>query len=114
MQTTSRPALLDWKIGLVQHALTRSGFETLPRFDAMQVDAESRRRIDLAFQRQPGKIILGLHRRHGDVVDMTECHVIEPSLLALLDRYARFSDLWALLREGAISRSICTVRARIF
>ena len=85
MQTTARPALLDWKIGLVRHALLRAGFETLPYFESMQVPAESRRRIDLAFQRQPGEIALGLHRRHGDVVDMTECHVIEPALLALLD-----------------------------
>ncbi|GAB6854668.1 class I SAM-dependent RNA methyltransferase [Asaia astilbis] len=85
MQTTARPALLDWKTGLVRHALSRAGFETVPSIDAMQVSTESRRRIDLAFQRQPGKIILGLHRRHGDVVDMTECHVIDPTLFALLE-----------------------------
>lgn len=84
MQTTALPALLQWKTGLVAHALQRAGFDNLPRIEAMQVPVESRRRIDLAFQRLPGRIILGLHRRHGDVVDMTECHVIDPALFALL------------------------------
>ena len=85
MQTTSLPALLEWKTGLVQHALDRAGFRNLPRIEATQVPPLSRRRIDLAFQRLPGRVVLGLHRRHGDVVDMTECHVIDPALFALLD-----------------------------
>lgn len=85
MQTTALPALLAWKTGLVTQALKRAGFTTLPRIEAMQVAPESRRRIDLAFQRLPGHVILGLHRRHGDVVDMTECHVIDPALFDLLD-----------------------------
>lgn len=85
MQTTSLSALLEWKTGLVQHALDRAGFRNLPRIEAKQVPPLSRRRIDLAFQRLPGRVVLGLHRRHGDVVDMTECHVIDPALFALLD-----------------------------
>ncbi|WP_336762992.1 class I SAM-dependent RNA methyltransferase [Asaia sp. VD9] len=85
MQTTALPALLDWKTALVRHALERAGFRTLPRVTSVQVPPETRRRIDLAFQRQPGRLVLGLHRRHGDVVDMTECHVVHPALLALLD-----------------------------
>lgn len=84
MQSSARPALLDWKRGRIVSALEKAGFAALPSADTFQVAPETRRRIDLAFRRLPGRIELGLHRRHGDVVDMTECHVIEPALFGLL------------------------------
>ncbi|WP_408887074.1 class I SAM-dependent RNA methyltransferase [Kozakia baliensis] len=83
-QALPLPALLEWKVSRVEHALTQAGFNNLPAPSAFQVSPLSRRRIDLAARRVPGGVILGLHRRHGDPVDMTECHVIEPALFALL------------------------------
>nr|WP_082784478.1 class I SAM-dependent RNA methyltransferase [Gluconobacter thailandicus] len=84
IQEMSLPALLEWKTARVSAALDAAGFENIALPKQYQTAPYTRRRMDLAVQRIPGGIILGLHRRNGDPVDMTECHLLHPELFALL------------------------------
>lgn len=73
-----------WKHGLVADTLAQLGFEgTLPSL--RRTPPRSRRRVDLAIARRNGAIQLGLHARRSDtIVDMLDCPVIHPRLLALV------------------------------
>ncbi|GBQ63074.1 class I SAM-dependent RNA methyltransferase [Komagataeibacter swingsii] len=84
IQDMALPALLDWKTGRVVEALRHVGFDAIPTPQAHQVGPHGRCRVDLAFRRVGKEIVLGLHRRRGDVVDMSECMLLDPTLFALL------------------------------
>nr|WP_308720531.1 class I SAM-dependent RNA methyltransferase [Komagataeibacter xylinus] len=84
VQQMALPALLAWKAERVVEALHRAGFDTIPTPATVQVAPQGRRRVDLAFRREGRHIVLGLHRRRGDVVDMTACTLLDPTLFALL------------------------------
>lgn len=84
LQHLSLPALLEWKSQRVLQALTAAGFTDLPPARMFQTAPETRRRMDFAVQRVPGGVIIGLHRRNGDPVDMTECRVLHPAIFGLL------------------------------
>ncbi|GAN98050.1 ribosomal RNA 23S/tRNA (uracil-5-)methyltransferase [Komagataeibacter europaeus NBRC 3261] len=84
IQDMALPALLDWKTGRVVESLQHVGFDAIPAPQAHQVSPHGRRRVDLAFRRVGKQIMLGLHRRRGDVVDMRECTLLDPTLFALL------------------------------
>src|SRR4051794_25286385 len=74
-----------WKSGLLAHALRQAGFtppDPLPLVPGLPGE---RRRIDFAIRRAGGRIILGLHeQRSSDVVDLTDCLVLHPTLMALM------------------------------
>ncbi|WP_053323248.1 class I SAM-dependent RNA methyltransferase [Komagataeibacter europaeus] len=84
IQDMALRALLDWKTGRVVESLQHVGFDAIPAPQAHQVSPHGRRRVDLAFRRVGKQIMLGLHRRRGDVVDMRECTLLDPTLFALL------------------------------
>jgi 23S rRNA (uracil1939-C5)-methyltransferase len=74
-----------WKAGLLSFALRQAGFdvpEPLPFHAGLPGE---RRRIDFAVRRAGGRIILGLHGpRSAEVIDLTDCLVLHPILMALL------------------------------
>ena len=84
LQHMALPAILEWKAGRVVEALRHAGFDSIPTPLTRQVAPHGRRRVDLAFRRVGREIVLGLHRRRGEVVDMTDCTLLDPALLALL------------------------------
>ncbi len=86
LQHQAQAANLAWKSARVARALELAGFNDPMMSVPIQVDLGSRRRMDLGVIRVPeGRIELGLHRRrHRDIVDMTECHILDPALFALL------------------------------
>jgi 23S rRNA (uracil1939-C5)-methyltransferase len=75
----------DWKAGLLSFALRQAGFtvpDPLPFHPGLPGE---RRRIDFAVRRAGGRIILGLHGpRSTEVVDLTDCLVLHPVLMALM------------------------------
>ncbi|MCE2564231.1 class I SAM-dependent RNA methyltransferase [Komagataeibacter sp. FNDCF1] len=84
LQHMALPAIMEWKAGRVVEALGRAGFDPVPVPQTRQVSPHGRRRVDLAFRRVGRDIVLGLHRRRGDVVDMTACTLLDPGLFGLL------------------------------
>ncbi len=87
LQHQDRAVTLDWKRGLVEASLRSSGFTIPDRVAPTQSAPRTRRRVDLAIRRLPGGLTLGLHARGSDeVVDLTECHILDPGLFALLGR----------------------------
>ncbi|HET6306745.1 MAG TPA: TRAM domain-containing protein, partial [Rhodopila sp.] len=93
-----------WKAGLVSHALRQAGFtppDTLPFVPGLPGE---RRRIDFAVRRTAGGIVLGLHQqRSSDVVDVTDCLVLHPSLMALMGPLrGLLQGLHSVRREASI------------
>lgn len=87
-----------WKTGLLDAALRRAGFDD-PAIAPIQVTPpQSRRRMDFAARRTPQGVVVGLNRRNvpaapartkksqpGAIIcDLDECHVLHPTLFALV------------------------------
>lgn len=75
-----------WKRQRLAEALARAGFADAPVADTVTTPTDSRRRADLALRRAPdGGVAIGLHARaSAQVVDLRECRVLRPELVALL------------------------------
>ena len=86
-------------------ALRRAGFADPPIAPLITMPPASRRRVDLAALRLPdGGVMLGLHRARGhEVVDMTECALLEPRLFSLLAPLrVLLRSLQGLRRAGSV------------
>lgn len=75
------------KSALLANALAQAGYEAVNIAPLQRVGLHTRRRVDLAATRNGAEIFLGLHRaRSSDVVDMHDCALLSPGLLALLPK----------------------------
>lgn len=92
-----------WKADRLREALIRAGFADPPVAATVTVAPGARMRMDLALRRLGGQLRLGLHRaRAAEVIDLAECAVLHPDLVALLPGLrALAGGLAALRREGA-------------
>ncbi len=105
LQHQAQAANLAWKSARVARALEFAGFDDPVMSVPIQVGLRSRRRMDLGIIRVPdGRIEVGLHRRkHRDIVDMTECHILDPALFALLAPLRHsLRSLQCLTRAGSL------------
>lgn len=95
---------LAWKTGLLDTALRRAGYDTVPLRPVSGSGPGERRRMDLAVRRTPQGVVLGLHRLRGaEVVDLSTCHVLAPPLVALLAPLrAVLAGLSGLRRQGSV------------
>ncbi|NHN92212.1 class I SAM-dependent RNA methyltransferase [Acetobacter sicerae] len=84
LQHLSAEWILEWKTAEVITGLHRAGAVDLPPTASFQTPPATRRRADLAARRKHDGVILGLHRRGGDVVDLTECSLLHPEIVSLL------------------------------
>ncbi len=76
---------LDWKLARLIAGLRRAGFDDPVVAPVVRGEPGTRRRMDLAVRRVPGGVVVGLHRAHaGEIVDITECPVLDPMLAALI------------------------------
>jgi 23S rRNA (uracil1939-C5)-methyltransferase len=92
------------KSALLASALSRAGYPDAPIAPLVETPLHTRRRVDLAATRKAGIISLGLHKlRSAEVVDMRECVLLLPSILALLP------ELRILLRSLQAFRSTGSV-----
>lgn len=79
------PDYRTWKSGLLSHALRQAGYTPPDPLPFVAGLPGERRRIDFAVRRAAGRIVLGLHEpRSAEVIDITDCLVLHPALLALL------------------------------
>ncbi|WP_368415963.1 class I SAM-dependent RNA methyltransferase [Falsiroseomonas sp.] len=93
-----------WKRQRLAEALARAGFPDAEVAETVETPPASRRRADLALKRAPdGAVAIGFHARGAaDVLDLRECHVLEPALVALLPALrAVLKRLPALSRDGS-------------
>ena len=75
------------KAALLFNALAQAGYKAVNVAPLQRVGLHSRRRVDLAATRKGAEILLGLHQaRSSDVIDMQDCALLNPGLLALLPR----------------------------
>lgn len=93
-----------WKTGMLSYALKQAGFTPPDPLPFIQGLPGERRRIDFAVRRTAGRIILGLHeQRSAEVVDITDCLVLHPGLMALMAPLrVLLQGLRAIQREGSV------------
>jgi 23S rRNA (uracil1939-C5)-methyltransferase len=84
-----------WKRGRLAEALARAGYPDAPVAPVADTPPNARRRADLAIRRDHGGAVrVGFHARGTtEVLDLRECHVLDPRIFALL------APLRALLRR---------------
>jgi 23S rRNA (uracil1939-C5)-methyltransferase len=104
MQHWRDDSYIAWKTDLLTAALRRAGYADAVVAAPVRTGPGERRRMDLAVGRVGGRIVLGLHRlRSAEVVDLAECHVLHPVLVALVaPMRALLPRLRALRREGSV------------
>lgn len=97
-------AYAGWKAGLLSFALRQAGFAPPDPLPFVRGLPGERRRIDFAVRRASGRLILGLHAaRSQDVVDLTDCLVLHPALMALMPPLRTvLANLAAIRREGSV------------
>ncbi len=103
LQHWAGPAYAAWKVELVRTALLRAGYAEPVMAPLARSRPRSRRRVDLALRRGAAGLTLGLHRRRGEaIVDLQDCHVVAPDLLALFAPLRLgLARLDALRRQGS-------------
>jgi 23S rRNA (uracil1939-C5)-methyltransferase len=94
----------SWKTALLSYALRQAGFTLPDSLEFIRGLPGERRRIDFAVRRAAGRIILGLHeQRSAEVVDLTDCLVLHPALMALMEPLrALLHGLRAVRREASV------------
>jgi 23S rRNA (uracil1939-C5)-methyltransferase len=93
-----------WKSELLSHALRQAGFLAPGPLAYVPGLPGERRRVDFAVRRAAGRIILGLHKqRSSEVIDLTECWVLHPRLMGLMEPLrALLLRLRAIRREASV------------
>ncbi|MCB9958849.1 MAG: class I SAM-dependent RNA methyltransferase [Rhodospirillaceae bacterium] len=73
-----------WKTGQVVRALAHRGLDAIAVAPLVRTPANGRRRARLAARRGAKAVFLGFHEgRSQRIVDLAECHILEPRLFAL-------------------------------
>ncbi len=92
------------KRGLLERALSRAGFVEAKVAPLIEIPLGCRRRVDLGVSREGAALALGLHQaKGGPVVDMLDCALLTPELLALLPALrALLRRLQALRKAGSV------------
>jgi 23S rRNA (uracil1939-C5)-methyltransferase len=93
-----------WKSGLLSHALRQAGFTPPDPLKFAPGLPGERRRIDFAVRRTAGHIVLGLHGQHSaDIIDITDCLVLHPALMALMQPLrVLLHSMQAVRREASV------------
>lgn len=89
----------DWKRGLVAQALAHRGLEMPAETRFIALPPATRRRATFAARKEKGGLHFGFHAPESHViVDLAECHVLTPTLLAALPMLRRLAD--AAINDG--------------
>jgi 23S rRNA (uracil1939-C5)-methyltransferase len=110
LQHVANDVYAEWKRSRVVEALRQQGLGDAPVAPLIRTAAGSRRRITLAARARKGGVLLGFHAAEShDIVDLRECHVMQPALAALI---APLRDLLSNeLRAGVEAENTATATA---
>lgn len=99
----------DWNREQVTTALHRRGFMHVDVRPVVRTPPGGRRRADVALLlRRDGRAVVGYHERASHhVIDVTECPVLDPALVALLEPLRALSA--EVLRPGKRASAVATV-----
>jgi 23S rRNA (uracil1939-C5)-methyltransferase len=94
---------LAWKMDLLSAALRRAGFAEAVLAPIARTPPAVRRRMNLALRRGPSSVQVGLHRARAEaIIDLSDCLVLHPDLVALIAPLRRMlNGLRALRRQGS-------------
>ncbi|ROU03285.1 class I SAM-dependent RNA methyltransferase [Histidinibacterium lentulum] len=107
LQHASDAFVADWKAEVVHDALTRSGLKA-EIAGVVTSPIGSRRRAKLAGRRTKSGALVGFHaRRTHQIVEIPECRVLHPSLLALVPALRDLTREIAS-RKGEVAYSVTT------
>ncbi len=85
LQHWRESAYRSWKLGLVESALGARKLAPPGTIEGVFIPEGTRRRAELAARRRGDVCVLGFHGGGShDIVDISECHVLTPPLMALL------------------------------
>jgi 23S rRNA (uracil1939-C5)-methyltransferase len=101
-------AYMARKSDVLASALHRAGFGDVALSAPARTQPGERRRMDLAARRTRDGVLLGLHRlRSTEVVDLNTCHVLHPTLVALIAPVRRLlTRMQALHRDGSLIANV--------
>ena len=103
-----------WKRGLVTAALGRRGIET-DIASVVSVAPGTRRRVRLAFQRTAAGVVLGFREAASRrIVDLTECPVASPAIVALLPALRNFLRSHSRGGEVAVTETMAGLDVTVF
>lgn len=110
LQHASDDFVAAWKVDVVRKALTAQGIEA--EFRTIQTSpARSRRRATFAARRTKKGALVGFHgRASGTIVEIPDCHLLAPALLAALP-VAEDLALTGASRKGALAVTATTSEA---
>ena len=95
LQHASDDFLADWKAGTIVRALAARGIAA-PIRPTLTSPPRSRRRAVLSARRTRKTVTVGFHARRAEaLVDVTECHVLRPEILAAKPVFARLAAIGA-------------------
>lgn len=110
LQHLDDPAYADWKRGRVVEALARQGLGDVPVQPLVRSPAAARRRATFAARRIGGDVLLGFNAAKSHLIlDLAECPVLRPALVALLPALRVF--LRSLLRGMEAADLVATETA---
>ncbi len=93
MQHASDELLATWKVDKTKEALSLAGLTPVFR-PIITSPPQSRRRATFAAKRTKKGAMVGFHGRASDtIVEITECPVSDPALMAGMDAFAQFARL---------------------
>lgn len=105
LQHASDDFVSSWKANVVQQALLAHGL-SCPVSDIITSKPNTRRRATISGRRTKKAAIVGFHgRRSGAIVEITDCQLLHPDLMAMLPALEEMTLLGAT-RKGEISFSI--------
>src|SRR5260370_4408846 len=95
---------------LLRAAVGRGGYPDAILAPIFAVGPHARRRIDFAVRRRSGGVNLGLHQKRGaEIVDLSVCTVLHPTLEALIGPlHDLLRGISALKREGSVAINLLT------
>jgi 23S rRNA (uracil1939-C5)-methyltransferase len=86
LQHLRAPAYLDFKEQMVARALAQRGLDDVSVDQPLAFPAHTRRRVTLGAMKSRQGVIMGFHQRRGNqLVNITECTIAVPEIVAMFD-----------------------------